>query len=445
MGKSQQPGVLTTLARGAGVALSIQITSVGLIYITQILLARWMGVVEFGIYEYAIALGLFLAVFAGLGLPNAVLRFIPEYTVRQDWARLRGMILGSWQQTIIASLIMAGCGTGFLLAWNAYRDVQHLFPLLLGIWTVPLLALMKLQLEMIRANRQIALAYAPSLVVYPFLTILAAYLWLQTRQELTSVAAIALSMLSLFLVLAVQLGFFYRGLGKDVWSVPPEYSVRQWLLVSLPLLFVDSSFIILNQTDTLMLGAMLGGKEVGIYNAALKTAAWVNFILLSVNAVAAPMFASLYAAGDRDGLQRLVSAIARCMFLPALLVAVGLIVFAEPVLGLFGPEFVAARWAMTALIVGQLVNVGAGSVGYLLMMTGHHNQCAHVMGWSALVNLLLNLIGIPLLGIAGAALATAVSMALWNIWLHALVVKHLEISPSIVAALGFVPQTRRRS
>ncbi|MGB3691590.1 MAG: polysaccharide biosynthesis C-terminal domain-containing protein [Spirulinaceae cyanobacterium] len=58
------------------------------------------------------------------------------------------------------------------------------------------------------------------------------------------------------------------------------------------------------------------------------------------------------------------------------------------------------------------------------------------MGWCTGVNIMLNLIGIPWLGILGAGIATAVSMALWNIWLHRLVVRYLNINPSIVAALG---------
>ena len=110
-----------------------------------------------------------------------------------------------------------------------------------------------------------------------------------------------------------------------------------------------------------------------------------------------------------------------------------LILFADRVLGLFGSDFVAARWEMTILILGQLVNVGAGSVGYLMEMTGHHKKCAYVFGCSALLNLVLNGILIPTLGIMGAAIATAVTMALWNIWLHQLVVKHIGVQPSIIS------------
>lgn len=85
------------------------------------------------------------------------------------------------------------------------------------------------------------------------------------------------------------------------------------------------------------------------------------------------------------------------------------------------------------LILGQLVNVGSGSVGYLLLMTGHQSQAALVMSVTAIVNIVLNLVMIHWFGIFGAGLATALSLVLWNVWLHAIVVKRLNVHPSILA------------
>lgn len=430
-----QQSVLKTLARGASIALITQSLGVGVTYLMQILFARWLGASEYGVYEYVITISTVLGFLAGLGLPSVALRFISEYTVKQDWAHLQGVIWGSWRQNVLTGFVVALSGTGLLLWLNRSSPLPHLTSLILGMWLVPLIALMKLQLEMVRAMRRIALAYAPSLVVYPLLLLMGICVWRQQHPALQSDTVLAIALWTLLIILAVQFLLFLHGLPAAVKQVRPMYALRQWLLMALPLLFIDGSFLVLNQTDTLMIGAWINPAAVGLYSAALKTAAWVNFILASVNAIAAPLFAALYAQNKRDELQHVVSTIARWMFYPALAVAIGLILFAEPILGLFGTEFVAAKWTMIALIVGQLVNVGAGSVGYLLNMTGHHNQCAFVVGCSALLNIVLNLIGIPLLGVLGAAIATAISMSVWNIWLNRLVVKYLGVNPSIVAAL----------
>ena len=71
-------------------AFLVQVSGVGLTtYIVQIFLARWLGTAEFGVYEYVISLTLLLGIVGGLGLPTAVLRFIAEYQVTQQWQKLR--------------------------------------------------------------------------------------------------------------------------------------------------------------------------------------------------------------------------------------------------------------------------------------------------------------------------------------------------------------------
>jgi len=80
----------------------------------------------------------------------------------------------------------------------------------------------------------------------------------------------------------------------------------------------------------------------------------------------------------------------------------------------FGPEYDASYGPLLILIAGQAVNSAAGSVGFLLNMTGHERDTAAGMGVAVALNLALNLALIPSWGILGAATATAFSMAVWN-------------------------------
>ena len=65
------------------------------IFLSQILLARWMGGVEFGIYVYAWTWLQMVGDIIHLGLPLTAQRTIPEYTQRGDLDGLRGFLLGS--------------------------------------------------------------------------------------------------------------------------------------------------------------------------------------------------------------------------------------------------------------------------------------------------------------------------------------------------------------
>ena len=434
--------LLTSLFQKAAIALCLQILGIGVAYTMQVLLARWMGASQYGVYEYVISIGTFFGFLAGLGLPNCLLRFIPKYSVSEDWGKLRGIVWGSWRYVFFSGVLIALLSIFILISWDRYRaNNADLNPFVLGMALVPLWALARHQREMSRGIKLMNLADLPSTVIFPLLTIAGGFYY---RQDLSSIRAISIVALSLSFVLMFQLWFFARQLPDRCLVSQSVYLRKEWFAVALPLLFNDSAFVLLSQTDTIMTGAILGTFQVGIYGAAFKTAAGVSFILMGVNAIAAPMFATLHTQGDYQGLQELTSTVSRWMFYPTFVFALLLILFGDRILSLFGAEFVAARWSMTILILGQLVNVGAGSVGYLMEMTGHHRQCAFVLGCSAVLNLILNAILIPVLGIMGAAIATAVTMALWNIWLHQLVVKYLGVKPSIVSAVLSSSSNNRR-
>ncbi len=428
--KFAKSDLLISLFRGAAIALGLQLSGIAVSYAMQVLLARWMGATQYGVYDYVINIGTFLGFLAGLGLPNCLLRFIPEYSVKEDWGKLRGIVWGSWCYVFTSSILIAIISIAILVSWRRHNPEVALVSFLLGISTVPLWALIRHQREMARGIKRMALAYLPSTVMFPLLVIVGAF---SSRHNLSSSKAIAIAFLSLSLVLGAQLWLFSQQMPRQCSTIKPIYSPREWFAVALPLLFNGGAFVVLSQTDIIMTGTILGSFQVGIYSAALKTASGVSLILAAFNAIAAPMFATLHAQEDYEGLQKLTATVSRWLFYPSLVFALFLILFAERVLGLFGSEFVTARWEMTIMILGQLVNVGAGSVGYLMEMTGHHQKCAYVFGCSALLNLGLNGILIPTIGIMGAAIATAATMAVWNIWLHQLVVKHLGIQPSFIS------------
>ena len=108
----------------------------------------------------------------------------------------------------------------------------------------------------------------------------------------------------------------------------------------------------------------------------------------------------------------------------------------KPLLAIFGPEFTEAHWALKILVIGQLVNALSGSVGNLLSMTGYQNQLMLVSGCTALINLVLNAIAIPLWGTVGAALTTALTLSIWNVWLAMIVIRNLEVNPTVFSNLG---------
>jgi O-antigen/teichoic acid export membrane protein len=103
-----------------------------------------------------------------------------------------------------------------------------------------------------------------------------------------------------------------------------------------------------------------------------------------------------------------------------------MLLFATPVLiimlcvphffmGLFGEEYKQAAPLLQILIIGQFINVITGSVGFLLNMSGHEKDMRNVVFISGSLAVVLSLILIPLYGVTGAAIATAIALASQNL------------------------------
>ena len=144
------------------------------------------------------------------------------------------------------------------------------------------------------------------------------------------------------------------------------------------------------------------------------------------------MLSALFARDRHQDLQQLASAIAAWAFWPSCVLSIILATFAPLVLATFGPAFASAAWQLRVLLVGQIVNAAAGSVAWLLVLSGRQNVAAWVYGWVALIHVVLLAVVIPVFGTVGAAAATTLTMSLWNVWLHAVVVRDLNIHPSII-------------
>ncbi|NES25885.1 MAG: oligosaccharide flippase family protein, partial [Symploca sp. SIO3E6] len=306
---------------------------------------------------------------------------------------------------------------------------------LIGMGLIPLQALVQLQMETTRAMNDVTLAYAPYLVIWPVLVLSGGFLLLEKNHSLTSLPMIGVATVMLLAVVLFQSLFLREKVNKEIEPAKPTYAFRMWIGISLILLIQRAFFVILDETDIIMVGSFLGPAAAGLYNAAAKTALWVSFVLEIVIMVAAPAFATLYAQGDMQSLQKLVSRVTIWIFWPSIFIGIGLLSFTEPVLSLFGKDFIAASLSLKVLVLGRLADALCGTVACLMVMTGHQNKSLPVFGCSALINLVLNAIAIPRFGIVGAAMTTTFTLFVWNIWLSILVVKHLGVRPSIFYSL----------
>lgn len=90
-------------------------------------------------------------------------------------------------------------------------------------------------------------------------------------------------------------------------------------------------------------------------------------------------------------------------------------IFADDTMSIFGKDFSSLGNILRIMAAGRYVNVLTGSVGSLLIMTGHEREQRLAVLISAVMSVILSLILIPLLGLLGAAISYAIALAAQNL------------------------------
>ena len=418
--------------RGAGVMGAITTGGVGLAYISQIFLARVMGATEFGIYSYAWSWAALLVVPALLGFNAAILRFVPEYRAKTDDRRLFGVIRASQGIVLGFSVGLTLVGELVVFLLKDTMSGYYALPLHIALASIPLVAVMSMQSSFARAFGWVVLASFPRNIGAPLLLVAGVSLLLVVGYDATGVAVLGVALLSYLVMLPVLRMRLAERVAATVSPSPPQYEVGNWLRVAFPLFLLSGFQIVLDRSDLIMLGLFLAPDDVAIYQAAAKTSTMVGIMLRMLNFLGAPKIAGLFAEGRHDELQKLVSGIVGWVFWPSVLAVLVVLMFGGPILGLFGPEFEDGYLALAILALGKLIHATTGPVGYLMALTGHQNASAKVLGTCAVVNIVLNLALIPHFQLVGAAIATAFTMALWNLWLLVLVRRRLSIHSFVI-------------
>jgi len=410
--------------------MKLAFTAIG--FINAMLLARMLTPSGYGIYSYVMALVTLLAIPAELGIPGLATREVAVTNARQEWGYMRGFIIRSHQAVLAFAAVLIVLAAVALSFWGRGMESTKLQAMWLGLLLVPLVSLGALRSSMLRGLRKVLLAQLPHQIIRPLifmLLILSLPFW---RGDLVSPGGVmGMQVISATVAFCVGLYFFFRNRPAELMTARPVYRTSLWIKTSIPFGLIAGMQEINGQTDILVLGLFHSDSDVGLYRVATQMAAFVVFGLYVVNMVQGPHIAHLFACKDMPRLQRMVTKSARAILAFTLPVVLVLVLFGKMIItAAFGAEFAAAYPALVVLCLGQLVNASFGSVGSLLNMTGYEKDTFQGIAIGAFVNVALNFALTPVWGIMGAAVATAVTLVVWNLVMWRKVRLRLGIEPS---------------
>ncbi len=424
------------LARGSAISFVLQAAGAGLIFLSEVVLARALQAEGYGLYATVFAWLQVLVLVALLGSNHLLVRYVPAYLADREWSLLRGVIGYATRTTayISAAILVLTLVLFFLLQDRFSSQLRWAY--LVGIMALPLFALSLQRQAILRGLHCVGRALSPEYLLRPLLLI-AFVSVLAWGIDVSLTAPLALALNGVAILLTFLLGWYWlrRSLPVELKAAARNSRPREWLAVSLPLFVITCMQLLIVRMDIILLGSIEGPGQAGIYAAASRVSDLVVFALAAANAIVAPMISAMHARNDMAGLQKLMTQLAKGVLAFTLPLVLSVVMFGDTILAVFGPDYPAAYTALLILVFGQMVNALSGPVDFMLYMTGHQKQSMFIFALATLLNLLLNLALIPHYGLQGAAIATATTTVFWNSVMRYYVRKKLGIEASVLVLL----------
>jgi len=416
--------------RGSAFIFGYRVSGAGIAFLTQVLLARWMGAAELGIYVLAFSWLVTLSVISVAGFNGASMRFVGHGLAHGDHGYIRGFIRRARQIVLAVSFFVAISAAAIYLSQSDLAtDNRWIF--LISMSAVPIFTLISLHVGLANAVSRFGLSFFPMNVARPFLFLVAICgVWYMDRQ-LSALLVMQLQWLIIVLVGFTLIGLLERVLRQTVEAATPVYETSLWTRTSISIMLMSLFNNYFPEFSVIIIGFFLPSQEIAVYNAGYRVALLCYFGLSAVDAFMAPEMVRLYTTGDKNGLKRVINRATRLRFWMALLAVIVFVTTGEWILSIFGEEFVAGYNVLIILGVAQLIQAGVGPVARLLSITGYQNQGLFVSAGALILGAIMIALIVPNFGITGAAFAALTAITVWCVGMRYLVVHCLDIHPSI--------------
>ena len=411
------------------------------IFIQRLIITRFMGVEELGVYSLVMSIYAIATTVVGFGLPMAMVKFSAEISKLED--EIKEFVSASL--IITGALgILAGClfplisgKLSVLLNISSYSGIVVLFTPVF-----PFAALYFASLAILNGKREMK-SYAMFQVLQNALFLLITLVLLSKGAGLTSIPValcFSLAMTSIILIfrhkLYIQIHHKIHGLA---------YHTGRLLRFGIKV-FASNLINQLNvYADYLLLGFFLSAEQVGYYTIAISISRLIWIIPGCVQKITFPAASEYWSNSDNTRLNLMVNKTLKYSSLLSIVSGIGIAFFASEIISiLFGPEHISATTATLILLLGIILNSALiYSIGGLFSAIGRPGLALKMNTVFFILNMLLNILFIPRYGVFGAAVSKSASLiflTLIQLFLVVRVVKiRLDVRHSIIIASTALP------
>jgi O-antigen/teichoic acid export membrane protein len=234
--------------------------------------------------------------------------------------------------------------------------------------------------------------------------------------------------ISIFIISSLSTVLWFRKINFFKIKKIKKTPLANILTFSFPLFLSSSMMLLLQWIDIVILGYYVSTSEIGVYNIIVKISMISSIILFSINSIAAPKFSELFTKNKLEELKKIIKETSMLISVVSLPILLLIFIGSQYILNFFGPEYIDGSISLNILILGQLVNVICGSVGYVLIMTENQKIFRNIILLTTVLNIILNIFLIPTYGILGAAVSSMICVIIWNVISYIYIYKKYNFS-----------------
>lgn len=421
-----------TLFKGGVILFLGIIIDLGISFLAKLLIARYLGRVDYGAVSLGVSLLSFGSTILLLGLDTGIGRYLPRY--EQSWKRRAVIELGIlltlpptigisillivFQEQFARTLLRAPGASGVLAVFAVGLPFAVLFKYSLGViqgeqWSIPKALLQNILKPIVRFGAiaigvflgvgavEMSITY-----ILPFVVATAASFYWLRRTEL------------------------FGDIGRPRSGSDYILISRELVSFSIPMIVTTVMFKILTDIDRFLLSYYKSTGDVGVYSIVYPLAQLLTVGLSAFAFISMPILSELHAKEKTSEMKRMYQVSARWIFFMTLPIAGALIFFPRYIIKYtFGPEYVDGASALAILALGFFAHSLVGLNGSSLTSIGRTKSLAAINILVVFVNVGLNILLIPEFTYLGAAIATSISYIGMNLFYSGVLYYRTGIHP----------------
>lgn len=420
------------------IALKIAGAAVGLV--NTILLARILGTTQYGVLALTLAAANLLATFSALGLPYWITREVAISRKHGHFRRLLSIARKGLQLCLVVSAIPALFATAaycytLVSPASAFTSTVPLTVIALAVAFIPIASINQVRAAIIRGLGRALTADFPDIIIRPLCILITICVAIALTVHGGAALGMTIQISGAAVALAVGCVLLWRSVttvtrdrtGSSNADPQEEVHFRHLLRTAPQFLVILLLATMDGQLSIYLVGMFSGAANVGIFQVALQPLNVILMGLVAVGAYAQPRIAAAWAQNQKGGAQEVVTQATRFSSQLALAFGAALIIFASPIIRLYGSGYAEAALLLRILALGQIIHGVTGPIGIVMLMTGKQKQLFFFDTLFLVLKVILLSIGIIYFGLMGAAIAEVFCLLIMRIAGVLFVYKHTGI------------------